>query len=156
MNDRKVPAELAELDASLAGMERRVERRIDPGPTALPVTVAMLALIGAMILPWTGSALGWQILAGVEVFGPLPRLFTFTALGFGLVASSLALATRWWALAWVAAAGSGFSVINGVWAVWSRQTGVPDGGTGPAFGMVLALVAVLALAACWVRIALRR
>lgn len=156
MNDRGIPDELAELDAELAGVQRRVERRTDPGPTALPVAVAMFALVIALVLPWTGSALGWQILAGAEFFGPLPRLFTFTALGFGLVGSSLALATRWWGLAWVCAAGCGFSVINGVWAVWSRQTGVPTGGTGPAIGMVLALLAVVVLAACWTRIALRR
>lgn len=156
MNERKVPDELAALDRELAGVARRVERRIDPGPTALPVAVFMLALIVGLVLPWTGTALGWQILAGSEVFGPLPRLFTFTSLGFGLVASAFALATRWWGLAWVCAAGCGFSVINGVWAIWSRQTGVPTGGTGPGIGMILAAAAVLALAVCWVRIALRR
>lgn len=156
MNDRRIPDELAELDAELAGVERRVQRRIDPGATALPVTVAMLALIVALVLPWTLAVLGWQVLAGTESLGPLPRLFTFTALGFGLVGSSLALATRWWGLAWVCAAGCGISVINGVWAIWSRQTGVPTGGSGPAVGMILALLAVLALAVCWTRISLRR
>lgn len=145
-----------DLDAELAGMERRMQRRTDPGPTALVVSVAMLVLIGALILPWTGTALGWEILAGLRTFGPLPRLFTFTALGFGLVASALALATRWWGLAWVCAVGCGFSVVTGVWAIWSRQTAVFEGGTGPGFGLVLALLAVLTLAVSWVRIALRR
>lgn len=145
-----------DLDAELAGMERRMQRRSDPGPTALVVSVAMLVLIGALVLPWTGTALGWEILAGLRTFGPLPRLFTFTALGFGLVASALALASRWWALAWVCAVGCGFSVVTGVWAIWSRQTAVFEGGTGPGFGLVLALLAVLTLAVSWVRIALRR
>lgn len=145
-----------DLDAELAGMERRMQRRSDPGPTALVVSVAMLVLIGALVLPWTGTALGWEILAGLRTFGPLPRLFTFTALGFGLVVSALALATRWWALAWVCAVGCGFSVVTGVWAIWSRQTAVFEGGTGPGFGLVLALLAVLTLAVSWVRIALRR
>lgn len=145
-----------DLDAELAGMERRMQRRSDPGPTALVVSVAMLVLIGALVLPWTGTALGWEILAGLRTFGPLPRLFTFTALGFGLVVSALALATRWWALAWVCAVGCGFSVVTGVWAIWSRQTAVFEGGTGPRFGLVLALLAVLTLAVSWVRIALRR
>jgi hypothetical protein len=156
MNERRVRDELAALDGELRGVARRVERRIDPGPTALVVSIAMLALIGGLLLPWTGSARGWEILAGVASFGPLPRLFTFTALGFGLVGSALALATRWWALAWVCAVGCGFSVVTGVWAIWSRQTVVPEGGTGPGVGLVLAVLAVLLLAASWVRIAIRR
>ena len=43
-----------------------------------------------------------------------------------------------------------------MWAIWSRQTGVPLGGTGPAIGMILTVLAVLVLAVSWVRIALRR
>jgi hypothetical protein len=156
MDERPVPDELAALEGELRGVARRVERRIDPGATALTVSIAMLVLIGGLVLPWTGSAQGWEILAGVESFGPLPRLFTFTALGFGLVGSALALATRWWALAWLCAVGCGFSVVTGVWAIWSRQTGVPEGGTGPGIGLVLTVLAVFLLAVSWVRIALRR
>lgn len=151
-----VPKELAALDEELTGVERRVERRIDPGRTAVTVTIATLVLIVALVLPWTGAVQGWQILAGDQTFGVLPRLFTFTSLGFGLVVSSLALATRWWALAWLAAVGCGISVINGIWAIWSRQTGVFDGGSGPGIGMVLAVLAILVLAASWARIAFRR
>jgi hypothetical protein len=33
---------------------------------------------------------------------------------------------------------------------------VPEGGTGPGVGLVLAVLAVLLLAASWVRIAIRR
>jgi hypothetical protein len=157
MAERDVPEELAALDKELAGVSKRVEYRTDPTPrAALVVTVAMLALLGALLLPWTGSALGWQVLAGLAPIGPLPRLFTFTSLGFGLVVSALALGTRWWGLAWLAAFGCGFSVVHGVWAIWSRQVGVPDGGTGPGFGMILAALAMLVLAVSWVRIALRR
>ncbi len=54
------------------------------------------------------------------------------------------------------AVGCGFSVITGVWAIWSRQVGVPNGGTGAGIGLVVAALAVLALAVCWVRIAIRR
>jgi hypothetical protein len=43
-----------------------------------------------------------------------------------------------------------------VWAIWSRQVGVPAGGTGPGIGLVLAVIAVLVLAGTWVRIATRR
>lgn len=144
-------------DAEFAGMTRRMERRTDPGSTALTVAVGVLVLLGSLALPWTGSTAGWEVLAGLDPeLGLLPRLFAFTALGFGVVGSALALSTRWWALAWVCAVGCGFSVVDGVWAIWSRQTGVPDGGTGPGFGLVLAVLTVLVLAASWVRIALRR
>jgi hypothetical protein len=156
MADRDLPKELVALDRELAGVTRRVERRTDPGSTALIVSIAMLALIVMLLLPWTGSAKGWEILAGVQNFGVLPRLFTFTSLGFGLVVSALALATRRWGLAWLAAWGCGFSVVHGVWAIWSRQVGVPTGGTGPGIGMILTVLAMLTLAVCWVRISLRR
>jgi hypothetical protein len=156
MGERKVPEELAALDAELAGVSRRVERRIEPGATALVVSVAGLLLLGALILPWTGSVLGWEVLAGQEDLGLFPRLFAFTSLGFGLVASSFALATRWWWLAWLCAVGCGISVVTGVWAIWSRQVGVPGGGTPAGVGLVLAELGVLVLAASWVRIALRR
>jgi hypothetical protein len=154
--EHDVPEELSELNRELADVERRVERRFDPGGIAFGVTLAMLVLLVTLILPWTGDAQGWEILAGSRTFGALPRLFTFTSLGFGLVASSLALALRWWPLALLTAVGCGISVINGLWAVWSRQTGVLTGGTGPAIGMVLAVAAVIVLTACWARIAGRR
>jgi hypothetical protein len=152
----EVPDELAQHDRELAGVAERVERRIDPGRTAFPVSIAMLVLMVSLVLPWTGSALGWEILAGLQSFGLLPRLFTFTSLGFGLVVGALALATRWWGLAWLAAAGSGISVITGVWAIWSRQTGALTGGTGPGIGLILALLMMIFLMACWVKIAFRR
>src|SRR2546430_9618511 len=133
--EHEVPEELTELNRELAGVERRVERRIDPGGIAFGVTLAMLVLMATLWRPWTGDALGWEILAGSRTFGALPRLFTFTSLGFGLVVGSLALATRWWALAWLTAVGCGIAVVNGLWSIWARQTGVLTGGTGPGVGM---------------------
>jgi hypothetical protein len=157
MSDRKIPDELVALDAELSGRRFPIVRQIDPGPTAMGVSVAILVLIVALILPWTGSIHGWQVLAGLEPqLGVLPRLFTFTSLGFGLVVSALALATRWWALAWLAAVGCGISVVTGVWAIWSRQVSITAGGTSAGIGLVVALLAVIALAVCWVRIAGRR
>jgi hypothetical protein len=145
------------LDPELAGIAAHMERRTDPGPTAVTVAVGVLVLLATLALPWVGSTLGWEVLAGTEpTLGLLPRLFAFTALGFGVVGSALALSTRWWALAWVCAVGCGFSVVDGVWAIWSRQTVVLDGGDGPGFGLVLAVLTVVVLAASWVRIALRR
>jgi hypothetical protein len=157
MNEPKVPEELVALDAELTGIGRRVQRQVDPGRVALGVSIAILVLIVALILPWTGSVRGWEVLAGLDPqLGVFLRLFTFTSLGFGLVVSTLALATRWWALAWLSAVGCGISVVTGLWAIWSRQVTVPVGGTGPGVGLVLAVIAVITLAACWARIAGRR
>lgn len=156
MTNESSPDDLAALEAELAAAERRVLRRIDPGGTALPVAVAILAVLGALMLPWTGGVPGWRILAGVADFGALPRLFTGTAVGFGVLGSAAALATRQWALAFVCAIGCGFSVVNGVWAIWSRQVNVPFGGSGPGIGLVLAVLAMVVLTACWVRITARR
>lgn len=151
-----VPDELASYEPELAEVERRVERRVDPGHAAVAVAIGAFILGIAYVLTWTGTARGWEILVGEQDFGVLPRLFAITALGFGLVGSMLALATRWWALAWLCALGCGFSVIDGIWAIWSRQVAVPIGGSGPGAGLVLGVLAVLVLAVCWARIALRR
>jgi len=150
-DDEKVPDELAALDAELRRAERRAERRVDPGPTAVVVSVAMLALIGSLMLPWTGA-----VRAGLAPLGLMPPLFAGTSLVFGLVCSALALALRWFGLAWLSAVGCGISVVTGVWAIWSRQVTVPAGGTGAGLGLVLAVLAVLVLAGAWVRIATRR
>ncbi len=155
-DDRGVPDELAELDAELAGVTRAVERRVDPGRTAVAVAVGVLLAMVALALPWSGGVAGWAVLAGAEWIGPLPRLFAFVLVGIGVLGSSLALAARLFALAWVCAVGSGISVVTGVWAIWSRQTGVPDGLPGPGLGLVLALLAAIVLTTSWVRIAGRR
>jgi hypothetical protein len=155
-DERKVPDELAALDAELRRAERRAEHRVDPGPSAVVVSVAMLVLIGSLMLPWTGSVPGWEVLAGLAPLGLLPPLFAGTSLVFGLVCSALALAVRWFGLAWLAAVGCGISVVTGLWAIWSRQVAVPSGASGAGLGLVLAVLAVLVLAATWVRIATRR
>jgi hypothetical protein len=155
MTDRSSD-DLAALEAELAEAERRVLRRVDPGSTAVPVAVGVLLVVVAVMLPWTGDVLGWQILVGTANVGALPRLFTLTSVGFGVLGSSVALAGRHWGAAWACAVGSGFSVLNGVWAIWSRQVNVPHGGTGPGIGLVLAVLAMVVLTICWVRIAGRR
>lgn len=144
------------LDAELDDIARGMQRRVDPGPTALTVSVGVLVLLVALFLPWTGSTPGSEILAGAPQYGVLPRLFAYTSIGFGVLGSALALASRWWPLAWLCAVGCGFSVVDGVWAIWSRQVGIPGGGTAAGFGLVLAVLACLVLAASWARIALRR
>lgn len=148
--------DLAPLEAEFADVERRVQRRIEPGSMAAGVAVGMLALLAALTLPWTGGVAGWEVLLGGTGLGVLPPLFAYTAYGFGLVGSALALLTRWWGLAWLCAVGCGFSVLDGVWAIWSRQVTVPTGGTAAGFGLVLAVLGMVVLTFCWVRIALRR
>jgi hypothetical protein len=155
MNENS-PDDLAALEAELAEAEHRVVHRVDLGSTALPVAVAVLVVLVSLVLPWTGGVPGWQILAGTQNFGALPRLFTITSVGFGVLGSAVALATRYWAATFVCAVGCGFSVVNGVWAIWSRQVNVPQGGSGPGIGLVLAVLAMIALTVCWVRIAGRR
>jgi len=155
MNENS-PDDLAALEAELAEAEHRVVHRFDPGPTALPVAVAVLVVLVSLVLPWTGGVPGWQILAGVENFGLLPRLFTVTAVLFGVLGSAVALAGRYWAAAGTCAVGCGFAVVCGVWAIWSRQVNVPHGGTGPGIGLVLAVIAMVVLTGSWVKIAGRR
>jgi hypothetical protein len=46
-------------------------------------------------------------------------------------------------------------VVNGLWAVWSRQT-APHGAPGPGIGLVLAVLAMALLALMWVRLAWSR
>jgi len=150
------PDDLASLEAELAEAERRVLRTVDPGTTALAVAVAVLLVLVSLMLPWTGGVAGWRVLAGLANFGALPRLFTLTAVGFGVLGSAVALATRQWAAAFVCAVGCGFSVVNGVWAIWSRQVNVPHGGSGPGIGLVLAVFGMVVLTACRVRITARR
>jgi hypothetical protein len=153
-NEDEVPDEF-EAELRRAGL-RPGRRVVDPGPAGLVITIAMLALVVGLMLPWTGSVLGWEILAGLASLGLLPPLFVGTSLGFGLLCSALALSTRWWALAWLAAVGCGISVVTGVWAIWSRQVAVVAGATGPGIGMVLTVLAVVVLAGSWARLAMRR
>ncbi|MFR9804405.1 hypothetical protein ACL02T_19265 [Pseudonocardia sp. RS010] len=154
--DRESDPALSALETELAGVARRVERRIDPGLAALVAAIGTVVVVAGLLLPWVAGATGWQLLVGAESAGPLPRLFTFTATAFGVVASALALSTRYWALAWVSAVGCGISLVNGVWAVWSRQTLAPEGVEGPGPGLVLAVVGVGLLTFTWARIALQR
>lgn len=148
--------ELAPLEAELADVERRVQRRVEPGGTASAVFVGMLMLIASLTLPWTGQVAGWEVVSGRTWLSVLPALFAFTAFGFGVVGSAVALATRWWGAAWLCAVGCGFSVVDGLWAIWSRQVAVPHGGTAAGFGLVVAVVGIVVLAFGWTRIALRR
>lgn len=148
-----MPDDLARLDHELT--EPRGLPRLDPGPAALAVAVGVLVLLAAYALPWTGSTRGWLVLSGHGDLGKLPQLFTVTALLFGVLGSAAALMTRRWPIAWACALGGGFSVVNGVWAVWSRQT-APGASAGPGPGLLIALLAMVFLTVMWVRLAWSR
>jgi hypothetical protein len=80
-------------------------------------------------------------------------MFGGVALGLGVGLSVLALVTRRWGLVWASALGCTYCVLDGVWAIWSRQT---VHGAGPGIGLVLAVLALAVLAVQWLRLALSR
>ena len=157
MSDGSEQERLEALRAEIDSVERSMVRRLEPGWWAMAVAIAVFVLLVAELLPWVGSANGWQVLLGeVGTAGRgsvLPRLFAGSSLLIGVIASTIAIAARRWALAWACALGCAFSVVHGVLAVWSRQT---SGETGPGAGMVLALLAVVVLAVQWISLAWSR
>jgi hypothetical protein len=151
------PDDLAVLHAELDAVERSALRRVDPGVRAVVIAGAIMVLLLAITLPWVGDASGWDVLSGtanpVDRVGLLPRMFGGVALGLGVGLSLLALLTRRWGLVWVSALGCAYGVLDGVWAIWSRQTVT---GPGPGIGLVLAALAMAVLAVQWLRLALSR
>ena len=153
--------DLAALQAEIDGVERDVVGHVEPGPWAMVVAVGAFVLLVAALLPWVGSDSGWEVLlgqaSGEHRIGLLPRLFAGSSLLFGVLLSAVALSSRRWGLAWLCALGSAFSVVHGVWAVWSRQTALgADTAPGPGIGMVLALLTMIVLAIQWLRLAFSR
>jgi hypothetical protein len=148
---------MAALRAEIDSVERHMVRHLEPGWWAMVVAVAVFVLLVAELLPWVGSDNGWRVLLGqadpAGRAGVLPRLFAGSSLFFGVFASAITLATRRWGLAWLCALGCAFSVVHGLWAVWSRQT---SGVEGPGVGLVLALLTMLVLAIQWLRLAWSR
>lgn len=151
------PEDLAALRAEIDAVERSMVREVDLGVGAVVIAGGVLLLLIAAMLPWVDGVTGWQLLLGLDApateIGLLPRLFAGTALGFGVLLSVAALLSRRWVLAWLCALGCWFSVVDGIWAIWSQQT---VAGPGPGGGLVLAVVTVIMLAALWIRVAWSR
>jgi hypothetical protein len=145
------------LRAEIDAVERSALRRVDPGVRSAVIAGAIMVLLLAITLPWVGNASGWDVLSGtanpIDRVGLLPRMFGAAALGFGIGLSVLALVTRRWGLVWASALGCSYCVLDGVWAIWSRQT---VHGAGPGIGLVLAVLAIAMLAVQWLRLALSR
>ncbi len=148
---------MAVLRNEIDAVERAVLRHVDPGPRAVTLSVALLVLLVALVLPWIGPHSGLDVLRGTTdpaaQVGVLPRLFAGVAVGFGVVLSVLTLVVRRWGLVWASAFGCAYGALDGMWSIWSRQT---VEGAGPGVGMVLAAVAVLVLAVVWFRLAVTR
>ncbi|MBE9373101.1 hypothetical protein IQ251_01435 [Saccharopolyspora sp. HNM0983] len=138
----------------LTSSEREGLRRVDPGKRALVIAAAMLVLVVSALLPWVGDAAGWQVLTGqadpaLEV-GLLPHLFAINATIVGIGVSTLALVTRRWVLAFLAALPGGVVTFEGLIAIWSRQT---HEAAGPGVGLLLAVACMLVLTVQWIRTA---
>jgi hypothetical protein len=145
-----------EFKGDIEAAERRVAGEIDPGARALVLAIAVFVLLLSFVLPHTGSARGWDVLAGndtaISEGISLPsRVFVWLALVFSVGFSMLALLTRRWAVAWVALAGSTVASFAGLLAVWSRQT-APSPHPGPGIGLIIAWIAVIVLTFHWARV----
>lgn len=133
---------------------RRAARTVELGNRAMVISVAVFVLLVGLILPWMNDSSGLEVLIGQEAgkASMVPRLFAATAVLFGVVASALTLTTRRWVFAWVGAAGGWFASVDGLLAIWSRQSS----DTAPGIGMIIAVVAMVAIAIQWFRIAASR
>ncbi|HUQ61043.1 hypothetical protein [Lentzea sp.] len=142
-----------EIDA----VEQQAARRIDPGTGALTISIAVLALLVSLVLPWIGEETGLDVVLG-ESTSFLPRVFAFLALGIGVLGSGVTLAVRRWGLAWVCALGLFAGSVTGVLSIWTQQTTTSNKtiGPGPGIGLIIAVLAVVVLLAKWVKIAASR
>ena len=156
-----VTDDLSDLQVEAPAAPRRVFRQIDPGVRALVVAVCVMLMLVAALLPWVEGATGWQVLFGLApkgtVVGFVPELFAVCAMAFGVLVSGAALVTRLWALAFVGAAGCGFSTLTALLAVWSQQaTSSHEPGPGPGPGIILGLVTLIVLTYQWVKLTFTR
>jgi hypothetical protein len=137
----------------LSKVERHLLEKIDPGGIALIISAVVLVLMACLLLPWVGSTSGWQVLTGefsrALNITILPRLFSIDSTIAGIVFSALALTTRRWAIAWVAAMSSVLVSLEGLVAIWSRDTVAQ---AGPSVGLYLADLCMFVLTALWLRV----
>ncbi|MER7012932.1 hypothetical protein ABT324_16055 [Saccharopolyspora sp. NPDC000359] len=133
--------------------QRALLSRIDPGARALVIASVMLVLVLSSLLPWAGDAAGWQVLTGQAdpalKIGLLPWLFAVNSTVIGLGVGALALITRRWVFAFVAAMAGLVVSFEGMIAIWSRQT---SGQHGPALGLILAAACMVTLAVLWMKV----
>jgi len=133
---------------------RRASRTVELGGRAVVISIAVFVLLVGLVLPWMNGSSGLEVLIGQETgkASMVPRLFALTSVLFGVLASALTLITRRWVLAWVGAAGGWFASVDGLLAIWSRQSS----GSAPGIGLIIAVVAMVAIAIQWFRTAASR
>jgi hypothetical protein len=133
---------------------RRASRTVELGGRAVVIAVAVFVLIVGLVLPWMNGASGLEVLTGVESgkASMVPRLFAVTAVLFGVLTSAATLITRRWVLAWAGAAGGWFASVDGLLAIWSRQSS----DNAPGIGMIIAVAAMVVIAVQWFRTAASR
>lgn len=143
-----------ELREEIDEVGRRASRTVELGGRAVVVAAAVFVLLVGLILPWMNGSSGLEVLIGQETgkASMVPRLFALTSVLFGVVASALTLITRRWVFAWVGAAGGWFASVDGLLAIWSRQSS----GTAPGIGLIIAVVAMVVIAIQWFRTAASR
>ncbi|WP_068275901.1 hypothetical protein [Aldersonia kunmingensis] len=147
-----------DLRRDVDAVEKKMAGEIDPGARAVVVAVLVFAVLGAIALPHTGHAHGFDVLAGNDIALSesiqLPsRLFAWFSLVFAVGFSMLALLTRRWVFAWIALAGSAVASVLGMLAIWTRQTLAPNlPGAGPGIGLVIGWIAVMVLTFHWLRV----
>jgi hypothetical protein len=157
-DERDIAGLRDQIDRVERDARRRAARSVDLGGRAVVIAVAVFVLIIGQILPWMAGANGLDVLLGtgsgdaVGKASMVPRLFALTSALFGVVASALALTTRLWAFTWVCALGGWFASVDGVLAIWSRQSSHGDLG----IGLVIAWVAMVVIAIQWFRTAWSR
>lgn len=149
-------SDLAGLREEIDAVGRKAARGVDLGVRAVVIAAAVLVLLVGQVLPWMDQANGWEVLLGQSgatgKASAVPRLFAITSAGFGVLGSMIALITRRWGMAWVCALGGWFAAVDGFLAVWSRQSS----GTTPGIGLIIAEVAMVVIAALWLRTAWSR
>jgi hypothetical protein len=143
-----------ELGEEIDEIGRRASRTVELGGRAMIVSVAVFLLIVGLVLPWMNGASGLEVLIGAESgkASMVPRLFAATAVLFGVLTSAATLITRRWVLAWAGAAGGWFASVDGLLAIWSRQSS----DAAPGIGLIIAVVAMVTIAIQWFRTAASR
>jgi hypothetical protein len=153
-------ADMGQLRNEIDEVERRTIRTVDLGPRAMIIAGCVFVLILGQVLPWMSGANGLDVLMGhhdaVGKASMVPRLFAGTSLGFGILCSAIALMTRLWFFVWACALGGWFASVDGMLAIWSRQSSAGAGASGPGIGLIIAEAAMILLAANWLRTAWSR
>ncbi|TDP89193.1 hypothetical protein [Labedaea rhizosphaerae] len=147
---------LDELKDEIESVEKGVRRRVELGTRAMVIAVSVMVVLIGLTLPWMRGVTGWEVLLGT-VTGKatmVPRLFSGTSLLFGVLASMGALVTQRWGMVWIGALGGWFAAVDGVLAIWSRQSSTD--GLGLGVGLPVAEIAVVVIAVCWFRTAWSR